>query len=142
MGSQRNGYLLYVYNPALLKSDWKDAKSRNFLQLRGYDCNDIEGCIDLLSQRIQTANMQCGCAKRMRFPHEVGLFLGYPFHDVEGFVKHAGKNFIACGRWKIYANERETLQRFKSFEFCTAKLNSIAESGAGLEEVIAAAQAA
>ena len=38
------------------------------------------------------------------FPHEVGLFLGYPLDDVTGFIEQKGKNYKCCGIWKVYGN--------------------------------------
>lgn len=38
------------------------------------------------------------------FPHEIGLFLGYPVKDVEGFIENKGENFLLCGCWKVYSN--------------------------------------
>lgn len=37
------------------------------------------------------------------FPHEIGLFLGYPSEDVSGFIKHGAKiqNVSALGRFTV-----------------------------------------
>ena len=34
------------------------------------------------------------------FPHEIGLVLGYPPVDVEGFIKKEGRDFLYSGYWK------------------------------------------
>ncbi|MCD8015014.1 MAG: DUF3793 family protein [Lachnospiraceae bacterium] len=36
------------------------------------------------------------------FPHEMGVFLGYPIGDVKGFVENNGQNFKQSGYWKVY----------------------------------------
>ncbi len=36
------------------------------------------------------------------FPHEMGVFLGYPLGDVKGFVENSGQNFKQSGYWKVY----------------------------------------
>lgn len=38
------------------------------------------------------------------FPHEMGILLGYPVEDVEGFIINNGKNELYTGYWKVYDN--------------------------------------
>ena len=52
------------------------------------------------------------------FPHEIGLFLGYPLPDVIGFIRNRGRNCKCCGFWKVYSNEWETRQLFEKFRKC------------------------
>ena len=47
------------------------------------------------------------------FPHEVGLFLGYPPGDVEGFRLNHGRNFKLCGLWKVYCDMEQATARFQ-----------------------------
>lgn len=70
------------------------------------------------------------------FPHEVGLFLGYPLDDVTGFIEQKGKNYKCCGIWKVYGNEKQTQMLFPETEemfrnlqttFCGWKINSSAD---------------
>ena len=64
------------------------------------------------------------CAKSYRehqeghapFPHEIGLLLGYPLEDVEGFVKNEGKNYLYAGYWKVYGRLSEKLSLFGKYE--------------------------
>lgn len=40
---------------------------------------------------------------REGFPHEIGLFLGYPPEDVQGFLADPGGGRCKlCGHWKVY----------------------------------------
>ena len=48
------------------------------------------------------------------FPHEIGVFLGYPLVDVLGFIKNEGKNCKFCGYWKVYGDEHEARKDRKS----------------------------
>jgi hypothetical protein len=36
------------------------------------------------------------------FPHEIGLFLGYPPEDVRAFIENDGKNYACRTHWKVY----------------------------------------
>jgi hypothetical protein len=49
------------------------------------------------------------------FPHEIGLFLGYPPEDVRGFIQDRGRSALASGYWKVYGNVVEAKQTFKKF---------------------------
>ncbi len=68
----------------------------------------LNRCWHSLSQRL--------CCEE-DFPHEIGVFLGYPLADVIGFIQNRGKNFTACGYWKVYTDPtaaQEPLTAIKS----------------------------
>ncbi len=67
------------------------------------------------------------------FPHEIGLILGYPPADVEGFIKNKGASFVACGGWKAYANPKGALEAFQRNRRCTDEFRSMYAQGAPLE---------
>lgn len=50
------------------------------------------------------------------FPHEIGLFLGYPVWDVEGFIKHNGENYKLCGYWKVYDDLPGAIKKFREYD--------------------------
>jgi hypothetical protein len=52
------------------------------------------------------------------FPHEIGLFLGYPVEDVLGFVRHKGRNYKFCGYWKVYGDVEQAKLRFRQYDAC------------------------
>ena len=41
------------------------------------------------------------------FPHEVGLFLGYPPEDVEGFIENKACSCKLTGYRKVYSDEEK-----------------------------------
>ena len=41
------------------------------------------------------------------FPHEVGLFLGYPPEDVEGFIENKARSCKLTGYRKVYSDEEK-----------------------------------
>ena len=53
------------------------------------------------------------------FPHEIGLFLGYPIDDVISFIENKGKNFKCCGCWKVYHDEDNAKKTFEKYKKCT-----------------------
>lgn len=102
--------LIYVYRPNKLKLDLQDPYAKKFLCEIGYDCTDIDSMLQLLAFRISL---------RHDFPHEIGLFLGYPIDDVVGFIKHKGKNCKCSGYWKVYSDEISAKKLFQKYNHCT-----------------------
>lgn len=72
----------------------------------------------------------------MDFPHEMGMFLGYPIEDVLGFIEHKGKNYLYSGYWKVYSNIQEKRRLFKEFEQAKETLIRLLFSGTSMEDVI------
>ena len=103
--------LIYIYRHIRLTVDLAHPKARQILGARGYDTNDIDGCIQQLKKRFEI---------NADFPHEIGLFLGYPPEDVEGFIRFGGKNCKCFGCWKVYGNIEAAHQCFERFKKCTA----------------------
>jgi hypothetical protein len=52
------------------------------------------------------------------FPHEIGIFLGYPVEDVRGFVAHKGRNYKLCGYWKVYGDVEKAKKCFRRYDAC------------------------
>lgn len=120
--------LLYVYRPDLLARDMADPDVRRFLCALGYAPDDLTGCVSRLRKRFPET----------RFPHEVGLFLGYPLADVLGFIEHDGKNYKCRGCWKVYADEEGARLAFGKYRACTRSLLRSYQCGMGLERLIVA----
>ena len=66
------------------------------------------------------------------FPHEIGLFLGYPVKDVEGFIENKGENFLLCGCWKVYSNAGRAKKLFNNYDKCRAYLCNKLDQGADI----------
>ena len=102
------GTLVYVYRRAALNEKLADENVKAFLSERGYDCAGAEACIERLRSRIEMDS----------FPHEIGVFLGYPLADVIGFIQNRGKNFTACGYWKVYTDPSAAQKAFDRYKKC------------------------
>lgn len=46
------------------------------------------------------------------FPHEIGLFLGYPLEDVAGFMELGPCSCKCTGCWKVYGNVEAAKKKF------------------------------
>ena len=102
--------LIYVFRPNKLKKDLSQEDSKKLLSKAGYSGNNIKVYLEHLSERIY---------KCQEFPHEIGLFLGYPVEDVKGFIENRGRNCKCVGCWKVYTNECEAMKTFAKFKKCT-----------------------
>lgn len=70
--------LIYLYRPSMLKEDLKHPVAEDILKDAGYPEGSAAGHIAWLIRRLKEAET---------FPHEIGLFLGYPAVDVRGFIR-------------------------------------------------------
>lgn len=53
------------------------------------------------------------CCETEKFSHEIGAFLGYPIHDIYGFINNRDEQCLLTGEWKVYAdadNAKNVLQ--------------------------------
>lgn len=101
--------LIYVYRGSRVQEELMRQGVFDFLSKYGYETEPLSDCLSLLSRRISS---------HMEFPHEIGLFLGYPLDDVKGFIENKGKNSCCSGCWKVYYNECEAKKQFARFEKC------------------------
>ena len=73
------------------------------------------------------------------FPHEVGLFLGYPLDDVTGFIEQKGKNYKCCGIWKVYGDEQQTRILFRKLKRCSEIYRRLFADGRSILQLTVAA---
>ena len=96
---------IYAYRPDKLTYVLNQTKVKNLLTGLGYKTNDLDQCIRHLKYRFQKES----------FPHEIGIFLGYPYEDVVGFIENKGDKFLANGYWKVYAKKDEKIKLFETY---------------------------
>ena len=112
--------LIYVCRLSSLERDLKN----------GYESTDPAYALERLRSRL---------AQREDFPHEIGLFLGYPLGDVIGFVKNAGQNCKCVGCWKVYCNECEAVKAVAKFKKCTSVYVRLWSQGRSVRQLTVAA---
>ena len=101
--------LIYVYRPKELKHRLSEHRIESLMQKFGYEGADINCSIN----RLRSSLGVCGS-----FPHEIGIFLGYPLEDVIGFIEHCGSNCKACGQWKVYGDVEKAMGLFAKYRRC------------------------
>ena len=127
-------YLVYVYRESKLCTVLEDENVRAFLQSEGYRLPDQGQDIGMLL--TQLSRRLCCAAE---FPHEIGVFLGYPLGDVVGFIENRGKNFTCCGCWKSYGDPDAAQKHFDQLSKCTAVYLRLFHSGTPILRLAVAA---
>ena len=102
--------LIYIYRPKMLAEDLEDPLCRKILAQYGYESCGESQCIRRLIGRLK-------CSES--FPHEIGLFLGYPAEDVQGFIENRGGNSKLTGVWKVYKDPEASRRTFEQYRKCT-----------------------
>ncbi len=101
--------LIYMYRLSMLKRDMENTETRCILKERGYCPDSCERCIIHLIRRLE---------ENAEFPHEIGLFLGYPPEDVCGFIENKACGFKCVGCWKVYGDKESAEKTFSRFRKC------------------------
>ena len=131
--------LIYIYRARELERALGCDGVRQLLGDCGYSRFDVNGALDTLKARL---NGPDATGQTFRFPHEIGVFLGYPLEDVLGFIENGGRNCLSCGCWKVYSNECAALAAFARFEKCKAVYQRLFASGCPLTRLTVAARTA
>lgn len=123
-------YLLYC------KEELEDyLKEKNVCQSMkrfGYENLDLSVVLSQFQKRYESYMSQRG-----GFPHEMGLLLGYPVEDVEGFIKNQGRNYLYSGYWKVYGHVEEKVALFERYEEARKLLLQFLAKGFCVKDMIA-----
>ena len=120
--------LIYVYRPDRLRRDFSRRSVRRILDERGYKQCSPQQCIIKLMERLQQED----------FPHEIGLFLGYPPEDVKGFIENGAAYSKCTGYWKVYGDHAAAEKTFAQYRKCTAVYCEQWKKGRAIERLVVA----
>lgn len=118
--------IVYVYRRKHLEKILSDKANQRFLAKSGYTGVDLDSLLAQLVYRLQT---------QPEFPHEIGVFLGYPLQDVIGFIENRGHNFTCCGFWKSYSDPTEIQECFACYRKCIHTYVGLYEQGIPIEKL-------
>lgn len=91
----------------------------------------VDACLERLKGRLT----EYAC-----FPHEIGIFLGYPLEDVVGFIAHKGKDCKLCGIWKVYGNVSEAGKLFQKLQKCSDIYIRVFQEGRSITQMTVSTQ--
>lgn len=104
--NDNDSIMVLLYRKKLLEWYANHSRNQSFLNKMGYNTeSSLEDKLTVLKHRFKD------CC-----PHEVGIFLGMPVEDVEGFIEHKGKNCLACKYWKVYCNPKRAELLFDAYD--------------------------
>lgn len=119
--------LIYLFRPAQLRRDLSNIAAVRVLSAAGYQSTKPEHCLSELIRRLNGGG---------GFPHEIGLFLGYPPEDVWGFIVNRARSFKFIGCWKVYGDECEAKKRFAQYKKCTDVYCRCWENGRSISQLV------
>lgn len=121
--------LIMIYKESVLETCLKCEVGKKILKEQGYpNCSNAYEYIEFLKKRIKDSNGE--------FPHEIGVFLGYPIEDIMGFIKHKGRDFKLNGYWKVYGDEKKASGMFQKYNECRKKLCNQIARGNTLQSIL------
>ena len=103
--------VLFLYRYEQLERHLKNREVREFLRSCGYESFEVASVLVRLRRRYQ---LYAGISKG--FPHELGVLLGYPVGDVQGFIDNRGENSLTSRYWKVYQNPKEAEKIFDLYD--------------------------
>lgn len=103
--------VLFLYRYEQLERHLKNREVRDFLRSCGYESFEVASVLVRLRRRYQ---LYAGISKE--FPHELGVLLGYPVGDVQGFIDNRGENSLTSRYWKVYQNPKEAEKIFDLYD--------------------------
>ena len=121
--------LVYVYRPSRLRRELERSDIHAFLKDCGYSHFDVTNALECLRSHL---------ALKEGFPHEIGVFLGYPLDDVKAFICNVGRNCKCVGCWKVYCNENQAVQTFARFKKCSSIFSKLWKSGKSVRQLTVA----
>lgn len=124
-----NRALIYVYRERDLKFILDQEENQDFLYSLGYFYMDEAEALGQLASRVRAAE---------GFPHEIGLFLGYPLADVTGFMEDKGEHAACEGLWKCYVEPEKAMKYFSKLEKCATIYARSYEGGRTLDQLTVA----
>lgn len=109
---------ILFYNKNSLEEIFKNKRCVNFLKFLGYpNYTNVCEYIEILVYKLYSNE----------FPHEIGIFLGYPLKDVIGFMGYSNYEFIETKAWRIYGNPEDSYKTYDKFLSDRNKMKNILE---------------
>jgi hypothetical protein len=118
------------YDRAHLKNILNKPGVRKLLARQGYprEQKSLQADLEMLRRRF---------VQDKGFPHEIGVFLGYPLKDVAGYMYKRG-NCVHGPRnqWCIFGQPEPSLNLMRSIRHCEKRFGALLEANMDFEHVL------
>ena len=132
----RKRVIFLVFNRNMLVNYLSSKEVREFLAVYGYRTDAFGYCLRFFQERYDSF-----VHNRKDFPHEMGVFLGYPLHDVKGFIEHGGDDFELSGYWKVYSDVKHAQELFERFDIVKDDMVRMISRGDSIKSIVSNYQA-
>lgn len=132
LGLHAGRITVFLYHKERLEKFFSKDAVKDLMRKIGYTDTSLQKVLPVFR-----AHYQQYLKDKQTFPHEMGLLLGYPPEDVEGFIRNCGKNYLYSGYWKVYDKPQEKIRLFQQYEHSREKLIQLLSYGMHIEEIIA-----
>lgn len=132
--TDRRVYLL-VWRPEMLARAFEDPELMAILREAGYRGSDVDELIVELRRRLVAYYVASSEGSPAQFPHEIGVFLGYPAEDVRGFLE--GREATCKGAWHAYGDAQVARSRFRVLEMHERRCRARFDAGESLGALFA-----
>lgn len=118
--------IVLFYRSDTLAKCITDSQHRKFLQQQGYPVHaGVDQCLAVLKQRFADS-----C------PHEMGILLGIPLGDVQGFMGLSCQQLTCRGCWHIYGNPQCSLLLMEQFKEDRSLVYRLLNQGSAPSEIL------
>lgn len=126
--TSKNLVMFFTYDFVWIRKILDDSLVLAYLGGKNYPVE--KGTFAIMNELFKRLKLQNG------FPHEVGIFLGYPLEDVINFEQQEGKNCKYCGYWKSYANPEEAKRFCGKYKCCSQMCKKWFDEGFTIPQII------
>lgn len=103
---EQNSSLVLFYHPETLAETLSVRENQEVLNRCGYpESGGMEAMLDRLLKRFSEE----------KFPHEIGIFIGYPAKDVSGFIANLPRTPVHKGAWAVFGDASESVRRMRFY---------------------------
>ncbi len=120
--------LIFIYDEGKLSVLLEGREEISYLASKGYPVGQgLHAMLGELFRRL---------ASEADFPHEVGLFLGYPLEDVVSFEYDKGRTSSYCGMWQVYGNVELAVKQMERYRTCSERCCVAYDRGLDIVDIV------
>ncbi len=114
LGTDKGKSICILYREPDLKELLGRPENHHILYINGYPDINSENLVEIQLKELKKRMKQF--ISKGKFPHEIGVFLGYPASDVEQFIEQDGQNYKMNGYWKVYDHVMDAARIFSAYD--------------------------